>query len=538
MTFAGDVASFRLTPDGQHAVYRADQTTDGVAELYSVPVIGGGNTAIIDSLVASGDVMSDFDITPDGAHVVYRADKDTNDLVEIYSVPIGGGTSVKLNSSLAVDGQVDEGFIIAPDSGRVVYRADAVGGDTFELFSSPIATGGAVKLNTALPDPFSDVDIDYTITPDSSRVIYRADLDTYQVNELYSRAIDGSGSQTKISGPLVLGGDVADLDISPDGSTVVFRADKAVNNRSELFAVSPTGGSATQVSGPFSAFPPPFNTAPNENDVEPDYEVASNNTHVVYRAPQDANGWIELYVAALDGSGDVKISPTMPFNPVPINFDIGVQDFMIAADSSRIAFRADTDGNAFQISNVLYSNTLDGTGLTQISATGDTVYNDFAIAPDNSTIIYRAEGMDGIIELFAAPLDGSATPTLLSGSLSAFEDVDFFDIMPDGSGVVFGLENTGGQESLYAVKMDASETILLDSVINSTDFIGEALITADSSYAVYTKALAGVVELYSVAISFSSDPDDPDDPDPPEAPVPALGLLFALAAARMARRRP
>ena len=42
----------------------------------------------------------DFQVSPDGSTVVYRADQDTDDVFELYSVPIGGGASTKLNLSL------------------------------------------------------------------------------------------------------------------------------------------------------------------------------------------------------------------------------------------------------------------------------------------------------------------------------------------------------------------------------------------------------------------------------------------------------
>lgn len=60
-------------------------------------------------------------ISGDSSRVVYFADQETNDVEEIFSVPLTGGTSVKLNGPLA--GNYPYDFAISPDSSRVVYRA-------------------------------------------------------------------------------------------------------------------------------------------------------------------------------------------------------------------------------------------------------------------------------------------------------------------------------------------------------------------------------------------------------------------------------
>ncbi len=85
----GAVLDVQLTPDGTRVVYLADQETNGVAELYSVPVSGGPATKLNKPLVAGGAVKA-FNLTPDGSRVVFMADQDFNDIVEIYSVPVAG----------------------------------------------------------------------------------------------------------------------------------------------------------------------------------------------------------------------------------------------------------------------------------------------------------------------------------------------------------------------------------------------------------------------------------------------------------------
>ena len=90
LAVGGDVEELQVSPDGSTVVYRADQDTEQVFELYSVPIGGGVATKLNGALTASGDVWGGFQISPDGFTVVYRAVQDTDQLTELYSVPIGG----------------------------------------------------------------------------------------------------------------------------------------------------------------------------------------------------------------------------------------------------------------------------------------------------------------------------------------------------------------------------------------------------------------------------------------------------------------
>jgi len=64
-----------------------------------------------------------FEISSDSAVVVYSADQETDRVTELYSVPIGGGTPVKLNGPVLGSGVVGASFGVSPDSSRVVYTA-------------------------------------------------------------------------------------------------------------------------------------------------------------------------------------------------------------------------------------------------------------------------------------------------------------------------------------------------------------------------------------------------------------------------------
>lgn len=74
------------------------------------------------SMPAFGSVM-DFEISPDGGYVVYWADQETDGVFELWSVPLSGGTPVRLSGALVGDGR-PHSFGITPDSSRVVYKVE------------------------------------------------------------------------------------------------------------------------------------------------------------------------------------------------------------------------------------------------------------------------------------------------------------------------------------------------------------------------------------------------------------------------------
>ena len=73
------LAHFAQSKNGQlaHVVYSADQDTDNVTELYSVPLLGGSTTKLNGAFVSGGNLLS-FQLSPNGSRVVYWADQDTD----------------------------------------------------------------------------------------------------------------------------------------------------------------------------------------------------------------------------------------------------------------------------------------------------------------------------------------------------------------------------------------------------------------------------------------------------------------------------
>jgi dipeptidyl aminopeptidase/acylaminoacyl peptidase len=141
--------------------------------------------------------------------------------------------------------------------------------------------------------------LDYQVSPDGQRVVYRADQAVDGLYELFSASVWSGRGQAKLSRPLVPGGNVGSYRISADSRTVAFTAQRLVITPSDpghpggndpplTLLRAPIRGEekASEIAGPFHG-----------NGTVRDFQISANGT-VVYRADQDEQDAIELYAAA------------------------------------------------------------------------------------------------------------------------------------------------------------------------------------------------------------------------------------------------
>jgi len=446
------VRSFRISPDGSRVVYTAEQDTGGVVELYSVPIAGPASAGVKlnGPLVAGGGVSPlswGFRISANSTRVVYYADQQTDDVFELYSVPIAGPASsgVKLNSALVTGGDVlQASFRISPNSSRVVYVADQQTDEVYELYSVPIGgpASAGVKLYGALV-PFGDV-FAFQISPNSARVVYLADQQTNDVYELYSVPIAGPASAgVKLNGALVSGGEVfREFQISPNSARVVYVADQQANNVIELYSVP--------IAGPASAGVKLNGALVAGGDVFRDFpEISPNSARVVYQANQQTNDVYELYSVPITGpaSAGFKLN-----GPLVANGDVGRS--AISPDSAWAVYVADQELDGWPMG---YRAPLAGPAGSDeriwATAVGDP--SDFEILPDSSTVVVRGNSafIDSIVRLWTYPLAG--TPDAfgtdwLGGQFQPNGEATSFELLPDGSGAVYRADQeVDGQFELY-----------------------------------------------------------------------------------------
>ncbi len=380
------VLEFQISNDGSRVVYRTDDYGSGLEALYSVPANGSAAPVMIAAQTGGAPLAFDeYAITPDSSRIVWRGDLITNGVHELFSRPINGSSSaVKINHSLG--GWAVHEFQISNDGSRVVYRTDDYGSGLEALYSVPTdgslspvmiaaQTGGATR-------SFSE----YAISPDSARIVWRGDLQTDGVIELFSRPINGIGTPVKLSHSLN-GWAVLEFQISNDGSRVVYRTDDYGSGLGALYSV-PTNGStvpvtlAVQSGGAALSFH--------------EYAISPDSARVVWRGDLRTDSVIELFSRPINGNAAA----------VKLSHDLGgwaVHEFQISNDGSRVVFRTDDYGSGLE---ALYDVPTDGSDAPEMLAAqtgGATLgFHEYTISPNSAGVVWRGDlETDGVDELFA-----------------------------------------------------------------------------------------------------------------------------------------
>ncbi len=521
MVVGGNVHySFKISPDSNRVVYLADQDTDGVYELYSVPIEGGTVTKLNNPMVSGGNVCgylpygfvfpddirhNAFAISPDSSRVVYLADQDTDDVIELYSVPIEGGTVTKLNNPMVSGGNVYyydlfsvySGFVISPDSSRVVYLADQDTDGATELYSVPIGGGTATKLNDTLIS-YGEVYF-FKISPNNSRVVYCADQDTENMKELYSVPIEG-GNVTKLNAPMVSGGGIYNFfdfgmgtisfsvgfEISADSGYVVYVADQDTEYFAELYSVSIEGGTVTKLNDPLI----------DGRVYSERFEISADSSQVVYILCNFGDN--DLFSVPIGGGTPTKLDENLPI--IKYYSDINSYPFTLSADSSRVVY---------PLSDGLYSAPLGGGSVTKLNNTlisGGEI-DDFKLSADSSRVVYLADqDTDDVYELYSVPIGGGAVTKLNAPMVSGGDvnDSQSYVLSADSSRVVYlADQDTDELFELYCVPIEDGAVTKLNPVLAIRE--GGSLsyrVSPDSSRVVYCadQDTDGVMDLFSVPI--------------------------------------
>lgn len=337
-----------------------------------------------------------------------------------------------------------------------------------------------VKLNHAL-EPNKPV-LDFLVSPDGSRIVYRAartlppdqDAPPPPAADLFSVPATG-GVAVQLNSPATVETEsVESYHFSPDGSQVIYlrtTVDATLGNVFELFSV-PTDGTvvATTVSGPI-----PIGT----------------------RSPRDFTFEIEQAdVEVVFGDGSVRtINYSLHHRSVP----------------ERITSITDGSSNTFffgEQTNNLNQSPLDGSvrRINPDLTSGGVVY-DFEITPDGTRAIYRADqNLDGAIELFSVPADGSDAGFRISGPLVAGGDVLEFKVNSTSTRVVYlADQTTNGVAELYSVRANGGSVTKLNGALTGGGGVTDFEFSPDGNLVVYLadQNTDQKFELFAVATSGS-----------------------------------
>lgn len=286
----------RISADSTRVVYTSDTTVLNKLEVFSIPIAGGTPIKLNPSM--AGDGVTDVEINPAGTRVAYLADQTTNGVNEVYSAQMlvaGSGTRV---SPAMVSPQYADTLNISPDGTTIVYEADQTTPGTYELYGVPIdGSAGSTMLHhvTAPADVGFFQGVGLPII--GKRVVYPVFGATV---DLFSVPFDGSVPFVQIDPPLAAGDQLMNAFL-PSGV-----------KRMAAYGAGPSSGTTTRkvVSAPLRADLPVEQVNPTATGTSGvlGYEISADEKYAVYLQDQDTSGKPELYSHELDSDADGVIN--------------------------------------------------------------------------------------------------------------------------------------------------------------------------------------------------------------------------------------
>ena len=388
-----DVRGFAVSSDSQTVVYLADQDLTGAVELYAVPLAGGASQKLNLAFLSSDEDVESFDITPDGSTVVYA--ENTAFIGAVNRIPIGGGTPITLSTQTQ---RFRERVSVSPGGNRAVYVEKATPSPATTALLSVALDGltEPVELES-VPAATSDLLFQYSITPDSSKVVYYADPNTSNLFELFQVPIDG-GSPINLNP----GTGAGPFGVTPDSETLFFLDDLLETGQNELFAMPIDGNTAADGDGDGTldvCDTCPTFTSTNNKDGDGDGlgDVCDN-------CPADANA--SQTDGDLDGAGDVcDCAPADPTSRSPAAVTV-----LVGEPDDRFSWNAIATAEGYAVSRSSLSQLqFDYYGSCLDPATSETWFEDPELPPAGDGFAYLVQGVDDICGSGSLGIDTSGT---------------------------------------------------------------------------------------------------------------------------------
>jgi len=429
---------------------------------------------------------------PSGRHLLLRSDFDVAGITDLYSFDLADLSRVRLSHEQAPDSDVVEARF-AP-GGQVVYRTRTLGHGT--LFTVPAdASASPLQLNEPIPTGNIAGDVSgFRVTRDGRKLVYRADQVTDDHHDLY--AVDAVTTGL----PVLLTEDVGSVEsqfflLEPPG-LVLFQTRVADGFRLNVTNLS--GSRAIELDAASLGFGQSFVTA-------------HDGRRLVYRKAA-ASQQFELWSVLLDGSA----SPVRLHAPLPSDREVSA--FRVAADGT-VVFRSDLGQNdVFELFSV------SAKGGTPRRISGPMVANGdveaFEVDATGKFAAFAADaGVNGKLELFVVPLDGSQPPERRSGLMPAQGDVSSFVFAGDGRHLVYLADQINDQRfdlfstpilgsfgSTSGLRRTSLGTTLLSRHAGVRNVKPDIVLVAEGTSVLYRVGLGVSIELFLVPVDGSARP--------------------------------
>jgi Tol biopolymer transport system component len=380
----------------------------------------------------------------------------------------------------------------------IAYLADQTTVNVNQLYSS--APNGSGNQNVS-GDGQVELFYDWArATTAPNPLVFMAAKDNPPTVELYVTADNGQ-TTTKLSGPMVSGGNVTGFAISPNGRFVAYRADQETKGMFELYTVPIGGGTVinvSQLSGTILNVEKDFDWEPN----------ISNNPRIAFRAfnalTGNTGGNIELFTNLSSGGFPVTVSNSLPiganvdtFKWSPVSQLIAYTANTIVGSSQQFRLFAappNSENRAFPLSNIP-------------AATNAYTIGEFQWSPDGLKVAFLADiNILEINELLVVAPDLNSIPAVaISGTLADGGEVVEFAWAPNNTRIAYladQYKNAKFDLITVAVPDVNSWPPIPDPRLVSRNIIGDVTDFAwspDSSRLAYIAAgdTLGVFELYT-----------------------------------------
>jgi Tol biopolymer transport system component len=429
LNVGGNVSSPTFSPDDNLIAFTS---TEGGTQrhLYIMNKDGTGKKRISHSIAADKQIYSQILFTPDSQKVVYLVEQSYQPKT-LHVVNVDGTGQIQINGTL-LSGSI-QNVKISPDGTKVFYRATQTNAGQTDLYVVNIDGTSNIKLNsgTSLGGMVSPT---YHISS-TGKVLYLADKATTNLRELYIVNFDSSG-EAKLS----QGGRVWDdqFFFSFDGSKVVYAEDPG-GFLTRLWSINPDGTSRLNITGSVQT-----NCGISQTWVSP------YNDWVVVWGDRDTDGKNEMYAVHASGGTVYKLNGTIAAGG---SIDNAVQ-FVPGGNKVVLYGAVDSPGN-----RELYSVNLDGTSFVKLhpAITGvawQEASQMVKFSTDGSKILFSAEvTADGVGDLFVVNSDGTGRVQLENGGTG---NIYGFEFVQGGRVAYVNDETTPGVPEAYLVNLDGT----------------------------------------------------------------------------------
>lgn len=507
-----NVESYQLSPDGQRVVFLADADFEDQFELYSVSIKGGVVTKLNQRLLLDSDV-SRFLISPDGQWVVYQIIA-ANGIGSLYSIAIDGSGSRLLESGSQFFSDAHGKFILNNKNTLVFESFSDPSGATLihSIFrTNGISMGQIAGGSYPLSNGFSSI----RFSSNDETIVYLYDPDVATKFELYAAQLTPTTSGQhqnvsngiKINAPINDNGDVnSNYIISPDGSRVIYSANRFGGAGDNLLYSADTTGLTNAITLLN------ISQAPQKLG---GFKLTPNGQTVIFEARLSTDVNEEVYnYYSIPVAGGTRTSLTE--RPVgeairDFTFDISADSKYLVLANNRFGPDDNPNGHLYSIDiDAGFSSTLK---LNDLPSAGSSYPPNATITPDGKTVIYST-ATGTAQSIYALPVSPFVPNNGVLLHSNPFTESEVVAVSPNSEQVIYRQRLLGGgifnrYPSIFVndTKGGNAHQINVNPINTTVSIIDSLEITKNSEFAVYLgQEVSGAAqELFAVRISEADD---------------------------------